>query len=152
MQQTIYVLLFLMAGSCFAQDSNFRKNHFNTNEQNVVLDGYDIVSYFSGNPLQGNKEISYTYKGVVYWFTSAMNKTIFIKNPTSYEPQYGGWCAYALGQKAEKVKIDPQTYKIVDEKLYLFYNFYLTNTLKSWNKDEPNLIIKADKNWELLLE
>jgi len=38
--------------------------------------------------------------------------------------------------KAEKVEVDPGTFKIVDGKLYLFYNKFFNNTLKSWNKDE----------------
>jgi len=43
--------------------------------------------------------------------------------------------------------VDPETFKIVNGKLYLFYNKFFNNTLKSWNKDEANLKIKADKNW-----
>ncbi len=65
-----------------------------------------------------------------------------------YEPQYGGWCAYAMGNSGEKVEVDPETYKIVDGKLYLFYNKYFTNTLKSWNKDEAKLKSKADESWK----
>nr|HMT28774.1 YHS domain protein [Bacteroidia bacterium] len=42
---------------------------------------------------------------------------------------------------------DPETFKIIDGKLFLFYNAYFNNTLKSWNKDEINLKKQADKNW-----
>jgi hypothetical protein len=52
-----------------------------------------------------------------------------------------------MGAKGEKVEIDPETFKIIDGKLYLFYNAYFNNTLTSWNKDEKNLKAKADKNW-----
>jgi len=62
-----------------------------------------------------------------------------LKNPAGYEPQYGGWCAYAMGANGEKVEIDPGTFKIVDGKLNLYYNAFFNNTLKSWNKDEVNL-------------
>ena len=143
--------LMLIAISGFAQEEQFREKHYNINNDKVVNDGYDPVSYFDGNPLQGNKELNYTYSGVVYWFLSESNRTKFIKNPIKYEPQYGGWCAYALGHSPEKVKVDPKTYKIVDGKLYLFYNFYLTNTLKSWNKDETKLKLMADKNWKIVI-
>jgi hypothetical protein len=34
--------------------------------------------------------------------------------------------------------------------LYLFYNKFFNNTLKSWNKDEANLKNKADVNWTKL--
>ena len=91
-------------------------------------------------------------KYLSYYFSSSANKDLFLKNPKSYEPQYGGWCAYAMGATNNKVEIDPETFKIGNGKLYLFYNAYLTNTLKSWNKDENNLKTKADKNWQNFLK
>ncbi len=72
---------------------------------------------------------------------------MFAANPTRFEPQYGGWCAYAMGASGDKVDVDPETFKIVNDKLYLFYNKFFNNTLKSWNKDESNLKSKADVNW-----
>lgn len=33
-------------------------------------------------------------------------------------PQYGGWCAYAMGANAEKVEIDSETFKMKDGKLF----------------------------------
>ena len=53
-----------------------------------------------------------------------------------------------MGDSGEKVEINPQTFKIVDERLYLFYNAYFNNTLKSWNKDQANLKSKAESNWK----
>lgn len=53
-----------------------------------------------------------------------------------------------LWEVLEKVEIDPETFKLIDGKLYLFYNAYFNNTLKSWNKDEVNLKKKADANWK----
>jgi hypothetical protein len=79
------------------------------------------------------------------------NRDAFIKNPAAYEPQYGGWCAYAMGASGEKVEIDPETFKVADNKLYLFYNAYFNNTLPKWNKDEKNLKSKADQNWKAIL-
>ena len=73
------------------------------------------------------------------------------KFKVGYVPQYGGWCAYALGAKAKKVSIDPETYEIRDGKLYLFYNAFFNNTLESWLEEGPKeLQKKADKNWEKL--
>ena len=72
---------------------------------------------------------------------------MFKASPAKYEPQYGGWCAYAMGATNEKVEIDPETFKIINGKLYLFYHSWTNNTLKTWNKDEGNLKPKADVNW-----
>jgi hypothetical protein len=80
-------------------------------------------------------------------FPSAQNRDLFKADPARYKPQYGGWCAYAMGASGEKVEVDPETFKVLNGKLYLFYNKYFNNTLKSWNKDEPELKKKADANW-----
>ena len=66
-------------------------------------------------------------------------------------PQYGGWCAYAMADKGEKVSINPKTFEIRDGKLYLFYNSWGTNTLDLWKKENvKGLQKKADQNWELI--
>jgi hypothetical protein len=50
-------------------------------------------------------------------------------------------------RRGEKVSVDPKTFKIIDGKLYLFYNKFFNNTLIDWNKDEMKLKKKADGNW-----
>ncbi|MDG2432017.1 YHS domain-containing (seleno)protein, partial [Flavobacterium sp.] len=86
------------------------------------------------------------------YFSSESNKQAFIKNPLAYEPQYGGWCAYAMGETGDKVAINPTTFKIVNGKLYLFYNSFLNNTLKTWNKNQADLNKKADTNWIKIIQ
>jgi hypothetical protein len=83
----------------------------------------------------------------LYHFGSQANLDAFKAPPERYEPSYGGWCAYAMGATGEKVSINPETFKIIDDKLYLFYNQFFTNTLTSWNKDEASLHKKADAQW-----
>jgi YHS domain-containing protein len=102
--------------------------------------------------VKGKKEFSVTEEGVTYYFSSVANKELFSKDFKNYEPQYGGWCAYAMGSTGEKVEIDPATFKIIDGKLYLFYNSFFNNTLTTWNKSEPSLKSKADKNWNLIFK
>jgi len=53
-----------------------------------------------------------------------------------------------MGYSGEKVEINPEILKIIDGKLYLFYNKYFNNTLKSWNKNESALKTKADVSWK----
>jgi YHS domain-containing protein len=130
--------------------TSLRKTHFNV-EKSLAIQGYDPVAYFTQNKaVKGDKQFSANADGVVYYFSSAINKDLFIKNYTKYEPQYGGWCAYAMGATNTKVEIDPDTFKIINGKLYLFYHSWVNNTLNKWNKDEANLKAKADKNWSLL--
>lgn len=130
--------------------STLRQKHFNL-ANFVAISGYDPVAYFTQNKaVRGNSKIAQLADGIIYYFSSEANKTLFNTNRAKYEPQYGGWCAYAMGATGEKVKVNPETFKIVDGKLYLFYNAYFNNTLTSWNKDEKNLKAKADKSWNLL--
>ena len=144
---TLFVLLFVSVFS-FAQNDSKRIAQYNL-ENKVAIHGYDPVAYFNrGKAVKGKKEILASYQGVIYKFSSNENKEAFLKNPSKYEPQYGGWCAYAMGSSGGKVEINPETFKIIDGKLYLFYNEYFNNTLKSWNKDENNLKSKADTNWK----
>ncbi|MBC8112690.1 MAG: YHS domain protein [Verrucomicrobia bacterium] len=124
-----------------------RQQQFNL-ENGIAIQGYDAVSYFSGKPTKGKSAFAHNYQGVVYYFATAANRETFKKSPEKYEPAYGGWCSYAMGDSGEKVEIDPQTYKIVDGKLNLFYNKFFTNTLPKWNKDESNLKRKADASWK----
>lgn len=119
-----------------------------TNVQDgLAVGGYDVVTYFNGKPEKGNKSIKTSYEGINYRFSSESNKQKFLNAPEKYIPAYGGWCAYAMGVSGDKVKVDPETFKIVDDRLYLFYNFWGNNTLKSWNDDESALKTKANKYW-----
>lgn len=140
---SVYILV--QCVGVFAQDLS--KELYNL-EHDLAVQGYDVVSYYSyKKPIKGNPEYMAEINGVTYLFASQENLERFKKNPASYEPEYGGWCAYAIGLDGSKVKIDPKTYKIIDGKLYLFYNFYLTNTLKKWNRNESELMRKADEHW-----
>jgi hypothetical protein len=124
-----------------------RTKEFNL-EKGVAIQGYDPVAYFLQNKaVKGNKQFAAFVDGITYNFSSTANRDLFVKDYKKYEPQYGGWCAYAMGSSNEKVEIDPETFKIVNGKLYLFYHSWVNNTLDKWNKDETNLKTKADKNW-----
>ncbi len=145
----IYLIVFNL--NSFSQDIIIRKKEFLI-EKGVAIGGYDPVAYFSKTPQKGKKELNYIYEGIKYQFANETNKAAFIKTPLKFEPQYGGWCAYAMGNKGEKVEIDPETYKILNGKLYLFFHPFYNNTLTDWNKDEKNLKIKADANWEKIIK
>jgi YHS domain-containing protein len=128
-----------------------RQKEFNLSGKHLAIEGYDPVAYFTqGKAIKGKASFVVSHDGVIYNFSSAENKSAFLAQPSKYEPQYGGWCAYAMGATGEKVSIDPETFKIVNGKLFLFYNKFFTNTLKSWNKDERNLNTKADAAWAKL--
>jgi YHS domain-containing protein len=141
------ILSLLIYGGIASAQPALRAKQFNL-EKGLAIQGYDPVAYFTlHQAVEGNKQYTETVDGVKYYFSSASNKNLFLKDPKKYEPQYGGWCAYAMGATNEKVEIDPETFKIVDGKLYLFYHSWVNNTLSKWNDDEANLKRKADTNW-----
>jgi len=148
--QLIIILLFITSTG-WAQSDAMRIKHFNLNKQ-IALDGYDPVSYSDRKPTKGKSELKYGHRGVQYLFATPQNLAKFKANPEKYEPAYGGWCAYAMGETGEKVKVDPETYKIIEGKLYLFYNFWGNNTLTDWNKKEKALKTKADQNWNKFVQ
>ena len=53
-----------------------------------------------------------------------------------------------MGADGSKVKINPKSFLVANEKLYLFYKTLITDTRKSWNKKAKTLKPNAGKNWE----
>lgn len=147
MSRIFSFILLLLTLTVFSQ-----KNIYNT-KKDVIAHGYDVVAYFSNKAIKGSKKISFLYEGVIFNFSSKENLIQFKANPKKYTPQYGGFCAYAVGIKGEKVGINPKTFEIRDGKLYLFYNSWGTNTLQLWLNENPNKLKKqADKNWQKIIQ
>ena len=147
MRISLVFLLMLISAATNSQNASLRQKHFNLSD-GVAIQGYDPVAYFLQNKaIKGRKEIAFAFNGVNYYFANEADLAEFRKNPGNFEPQYGGWCAYAMGKDGTKVEVDPETFKIVNGKLFLFYNRLFTNTLKSWNKDETELHNHAEQNW-----
>ncbi|HHP7242159.1 MAG TPA: YHS domain-containing (seleno)protein [Cyclobacteriaceae bacterium] len=144
-------LLFLILILSVAGIQNLRSQHLNTSESGLAIEGYDPVSYYQEGPKKGSPSFTYKFNDATYRFLSKINSERFKNDPEMYIPAYGGWCAYAMGITGEKVKVDPETYKIINDRLYLFYNFRFNNTLKSWNKDEDSLKKQAELNWSKIL-
>lgn len=150
----IWFSLFLLLSSLrsYSQTDVFRSREFNL-DNGVAISGYDPVSYFTLNKaVKGKKDFSYSYHGIIYRFATITDEQAFQANPAKYEPQYGGWCAYAMGNNGSKVEVDPETFKIINGKLFLFYNRFFNNTLKSWNQDELSLHTRADVNWQKIVQ
>lgn len=109
----------------------------------LAAHGYDVVSFFRGTPAVGNDKFALAHEGATYRFTSEDNLNAFKVDPASYEPAYGGFCAFGtvLGKKFDG---DPRYSKIVDGRLYLNLN---GDIQAKWSEDIGGNIAKADANW-----
>ena len=110
------------------------------------------MSYFTEKqPVQGNKDISFVFNQTQFYFISLENRELFQKNPNKYLPKYGGWCAYAMSSN-QRVRINPNSYSVNGDDLFLFYQTAFVNTRSKWIKDSINLKNKADLNWKKRIE
>lgn len=141
----IAILMFFSFGNLNAQTAPIDDN-------GLAIGGYDVVAYFSGTAQKGSSKIATKHNGATYYFSSAENKSKFEKAPKNFLPQFGGYCAWGVGAKETKVPINPETFDIVDGKLYLFFNGDFNgehfNTLEPWNAETTKLLSDAHKNWD----
>jgi hypothetical protein len=123
--------------------------HFNLGKKGLAIQGYDPVAYFKeggGKPLKGKETLTFTHLQVTYRFASQKNLDLFKKDPTKFEPLYGGWCAFAMADN-DKTDINPKSFLIQDGKLLLFYDGFWGDTRKQWIKDPKGFSPKAKAGW-----
>ncbi len=123
-------------------------------KKGLAIGGYDVVSYFSNKATKGDAKITATHGDATYQFATTANRDTFKKNPSKYLPQFDGYCAWGVGAKSTKFPINPETFEIIDGKLYLFFNGPFNgsnfNTLEAWNQDQDNLLKAANNNWPIV--
>ena len=113
----------------------------------VAIDGFDPVSYFiDTEPQPGKPDFEYVWQGVPWYFESAANRDVFIRNPDVYAPQYGGHCVTALS-RGYLSDGKPQLFVIEALKLYLFYS---TANRDAFLLSKPATLKTAAENWRKL--
>ena len=142
------VLVIMAVNRAYAQNVN-------TDENKLANKGYDVVNYFNTNSAEkGSIEFSTTNEGAIYYFVNAENLKSFKENPSNYLPQFDGYCAFAVAKMNKKVPVNPETFRIDDGKLYLFYNDFWEgkpfNTIVPWLNNETEMEKMATTNWETL--
>ena len=128
-------------------------DQYNLASGSLALQGYSPVSYFTAGAAQkGNPQHAVSYRGVTYWLTDAEQVRVFNQNPAKYEPAFGGWCAYGAAVE-KKLPIDPENFKIVDGRLFLFLKNDQVDALKLWDKeDQKTFTVRADTWWSKVVE
>ena len=110
--------------------------------------GYDVTAYFlQGKPMRGSKAHQLQYKGATWLFASADALSKFKADPAAFEPQFGGYCAWAVSQ-GYIAPGDPEQWKIVGGKLYLNFN---ARAKELWEADQAEAIKRGHANWPSVL-
>ena len=125
------------------------KTLLNVDKSGVGIKGYDPVAYFTDNqPIKGSAQFQSDSNGVTYHFASARSKAVFDANPGKYEPQFGGFCAWAVSQ-GYTAPIDPNAFQVVNGRLLLQYSL---SVRKQFSQDTEGNLRKADANWPAIVE
>ena len=115
----------------------------------VALEGYDPVTYFTEpDPQPGQPDFEYQWAGVPWYFTSAANRDVFIRNPEVYAPQFGGHCVMSLS-RGYLSDGKPRLYLIDGMKLYLFYS---VANRDAFLQSDVTSLREAQGNWVGLAE
>lgn len=126
-----------MAASSRVVDSPNVKN-------GLAVRGYDVVAYFTeSKAVIGLAEFEHSWQGAKWRFASKSNRDAFIQSPEKYAPQFGGYCAWAVGHNYT-ADADPEAWRIIDGKLYLNYN---RSVQKQWEHDRAKWIEQGQRNW-----
>ena len=110
--------------------------------------GYDGTAYFlQAMPVRGSKAHKLEYKGATWLFASAEALAKFKADPAAFEPQFGGYCAWAVSQ-GYIAPGDPEQWKIVDGKLFLNFN---ARAKELWEANQADAIMRGHANWPAVL-
>ena len=116
---------------------------FSRDGAGIAVHGYDVVAYRERRAENGKKEFPFEYGGITWYFSSKEHRDLFSKDPERYLPEYGGFCAYSIGN-GYPATADPRVFTIEGGKLYLFFDKAVRAV---WEQDRDRLVTKADQNW-----
>jgi YHS domain-containing protein len=143
----------LVVGALAAVTFLRERGPVNAGTDGVMLGGFDPVSYFpegGGMPRRGDPRFAAARDGRVYRFASDENRVRFEATPGRYEPEFGGWCAYAVAN-GYKFEVDPESYLVDGGRLFVFYRGMLGDARAEFEKEgRARGIEQADANWPSL--
>jgi YHS domain-containing protein len=141
--------LFVGSAAFAAPPINTLKGGLFGGRTDTAILGYDPVAYFTdGKPVKGQEAFAFEWQGAKWKFATQAHLDQFKATPEKYAPQYGGYCAYGVTQDS-LVSIEPDKFKVIDDKLYLNYDAAVQ---EKWLKDTAGFIRQADAKFPALLK
>jgi hypothetical protein len=148
LRNLVYLFLMFTSAGCATTSGKVAVAPWDT-PKGWGLDGYDPVAYFTDQkPVLGDPKYAYEVQGIKWKFASLEHRQTFAADPGRYEPQFGGYCAYAVSLNTT-AHGDPHQWAIVNDKLYVNANAIAKHL---WSSDRPGNIDKGDKNWPNILK
>lgn len=112
--------------------------------QQWALGGYDPVTYVTQNAaLEGQGDISTSWRGKQYHFTSEENRALFEANPRAYTPGFDGLCVVALSEGRSEPG-DPRMFVTIGQRVYLVGSDMRRRELMAHPRE---LLMKAKTMW-----
>jgi YHS domain-containing protein len=143
MARVVLAAMLLCMGT--SRDHVRRVSEWNLGKERLAIQGYDPVAYFpegGGVPIKGDSGIATEYRGAVYRFATGAHLSAFLSDPAHYEPAYGGWCAYGM-LKGVRDPIDPKSFIVKDDRLFLFYKGRLGDMRFKWFTGDHDAEVKV---------
>ena len=98
--------------------------------------------------MKGSPDLRQNFLGETWYFATLEHRDLFASDPVAYAPQYGGFCAGEVAgadvSTGITTNIDPEAWKIIDGKLYLFYQ---PGYADYFEQNADKMVDKADANW-----
>ncbi len=113
-------------------------------DSNLGADGYDVVAYFEvADAVRGSERFVAEHGGTRWLFSSEHNLAAFEAEPARYVPQYGGYCAFAMGLGLDEYG-SPEEWAVHDGRLFFNANAFAGFM---WGLGQRTLIDRADSKW-----
>lgn len=121
--------------------------HKYVQSEGPAFDGFDLVSYFTASkPIPGIKKYEVRHDGLTLYFANMANMQEFKRQPDTYLPAYGGYCAIAVSNQSLIVP-NFANFDIQNDKLLFFETRGFFNGRTEWQKDPQLNEILADKHY-----
>lgn len=129
-RNNLFVVFFITAAltlaGCAAMDAQNPSagykpvNAIRIADDQVMLKGFDVVSYFVDNKdAIGKPENKSSFRDVTFYFATPEHKALFDRSPEKYLPEFGGYCANGIVYGIPWGG-DGDTWSMINGKLYIF--------------------------------
>jgi hypothetical protein len=112
----------------------------------VLLGGYDPMSYFDGEVRKGVDAFQVRIHNRIVKFSSQKNHERFQQGGQKLLPAYGGWCAYSMSE-GQFVRSNPHNYLVQNGRLFLFSDKSYLKALEKWKESPVFCELQADRNY-----